>query len=692
MTLKQRYQAMVSAAQKLLGIDTLPVKDAKLDLTADQRATLVAALDEDKVKAFENAFNQFNSEDANANAAFKNAMEEFQRLLQEEQKTTAQLQQQVETLSRQPEQQPAPVAATTPKANGKFLAHQANAKHLFGLEDPLLSLDENREWNQRAAQHLLRLQGISMPAPEGNINYDQLANDFNKVYQTRTDIRTLLTVGSQFDSIFPMRSGVSDKAVGFNLFLDELTQSYQQNFVTKGAFAFEPEVQAVFDLEFAYEFRNLKELERNWIGTLTGAAADSSPMKLSFVNFLYDHIAKKIIMERDRRTANGRYKAPVQGTPGSAINGADGVYEVINDKIAELKVRVTPVGLITDSNIDLKYKQIAESVPQELRDAGTMIMYIPTGKKRKYNDALNARYGSSRPNREDIDYIDGYPMIKLMELPFSEGRMRAFITIAGNIERLENKPGEAFSGMRMVPQIKTLQVNSVWKEGVIVNLAGRKAANANALAVRPLTEQAIWCNEIDFDPNFYVAMEKDDATPSVGDHTSIVSMDNTAPVAITNIDDAPVGAEIRIKNGSATNGITIANTGNFSLLGSAWNPNLGDILVLKKRSDGKFIELDRIDAITDGYIQLAAGATTPDVSAAQNFLTAANAGATAITNLVNAVPGLVYTIRGGSSTNATTIANSGNFVLTTGITLNAGVWIQLQKSDTDGKFYEIQRG
>ncbi len=683
---------MVSAAQKLLGIDALPVQDAKLALTAEQRATLVAALDEDKVKAFENAFNQFHSQEASANAAFKREMEEFQRLLQEEQATTAQLQQQVETLAAQPEALPAAVLPITPKGNGKFLVHQANAKTLFGLDDPLLALDDAREWNQRAAQHLLRLQGISMPAPEGNINYDQLANDFNKVYQTRTDIRTLLTVGSQFDGIFPMRSGVSDKAVGFNLFLDELTQAYQQNFVTKGAFAFEPEVQSVRDLEFSYEFKNLKELERNWIGTLTGAAADSSPMKLSFVNFLYDHIAKKIIMERDRRTANGRYKAPVQGTAGLAINGADGAYEVLNDKIAELKIRVTPLGIITDSNIDLKYKALAESVPQELRDSGTMIMYIPTGKKRKYNDALNARYGSSRPNREDINYIDGYEMIKLVELPYSEGRMRAFITVAGNIERLENKPGEAFSGMRMVPTIKTLQVNSVWKEGIFFNLAGRKAASAAALAVRPLTEQLIWCNEIDFDPNYFVAMEKDDATPSVADHTSIVSVDNTAPVAITAIDDAPVGAEIRIKNGSATNGITIANTGNFSLLPAAWNPNVGDSIVLKKRSDGKFIELERIDAITDGYIQFAANATTPDVSAGQNFLTKENSSATAITNLQNAVPGLVYTIRGGSSTNATTIANSGNFVLTAAMTLSAGAWIQLQKSETNGLFYEINRG
>lgn len=694
MTIKQRFQATVSAAQKLLGIDTLPVKDAKLDLTAEQKAVLEEAVGKEKAEAFEKTFNAFLAEEEGTAADFKKQMSAFEQLLVEKDAELAAEKLRVATLEKKPEDLPPTIKPEGGRGDaGKVLMHQEKDKTLFGLESPLLSVDENREWNQRAAQKLMQLQGVNIPAPaEGSINYDQLADDFNKLFKVRADIKSLMTVPSQFEGLFPMRSGVSDKAVGFNLFLDEMTQGYQKDFVTKGNFSFEPEVQTVRDIELAYELMDLKELERNWIGALTGTASNSSPIKLSFVSFLADHMVKKIISERDKRTANGRYKPVVQGVAGRAINGSDGVYEVLNDKIAELKVRVTNVGPITDSNIHLKYRAVAESVPQEFRDTGSMIMYIPSGKLRKYNDALNASYDAARPNRGDIDYIDGYPMIKLKELPYSNGRERVFITLAGNIERLENMPGEALSSMRMDVQIKKILMNSVWKEGVFFNIAGPKAASAEALAVRPYTEQAIWCNEIDFDPNYFIAMEKDDATPSVADHTSIESVQNTAPLAITGIDDAPVGVEIRIKNSSPTNGISIAASGVFSLLSAAWTPNLGDTIVLKKRNDGKFIELERIDAATEGYIQLAADATTPDVIGGLNFLTQANTGATAITNLVNAVPGVVYTLRGGSSTNATTIANAGNFVLESAMTLTAGAYIKLQKSAVNGKFYEISRG
>lgn len=366
------------------------------------------------------------------------------------------------------------------------------------------------------------------------------------------------------------------------------------------------------------------------------------------------------------------------------------MYSVLNAKIAEFKIRVAYLGLITDSNIDQKIVELVETVPQIYRDALQLQLWVPSGYSRKYNDALNSRYGASRPNRSDIDHVDGYKNVLIKEIPYSTGKMRMFITMPGNMARLENKPMEAFNGMRMVTKIKSIEANSVWKEGFMFHLAGRKAASAAAVAARDFMEQAIWCNELDFDPNYFVQMEKDDATPSVAAHSSLISVANTAPVAITNFDDAAVGQEIRVKC-AISGGITIAQAANFSLISAAWAPNAGDILVLKKRSDGKFIELQRIDAATAGAVQLAAGATAPDADLGNYFITSANAGATAIIDITNAVAGVVYKIQGGSATNATTIANSGDFVLTAGITLNVGVWIEVEKSATDGKFYEIRR-
>lgn len=60
---------------------------------------------------------------------------------------------------------------------------------------------------------------------------------------------------------------------------------------------------------------------------------------------------------------------------------------------------------------------------------------------------------------------------------------------------------------------------------------------------------------------------------------------------------------------------------------------------------------------------IAADDTTPDVTGCTWLTTSANSGATAITDLDNPVVGALYCIIGGSATNSSTIADSGNFAL-----------------------------
>lgn len=75
--------------------------------------------------------------------------------------------------------------------------------------------------------------------------------------------------------------------------------------------------------------------------------------------------------------------------------------------------------------------------------------------------------------------------------------------------------------------------------------------------------------------------------------------------------------------------------------------------------------------LTSGrYLTIAADDTTPDVRYSSDFITSANTGATAITDLDNPTIGQVVCITGGSSTNASTIADSGNFNLGVARTLN----------------------
>jgi hypothetical protein len=201
--------------------------------------------------------------------------------------------------------------------------------------------------------------------------------------------------------------------------------------------------------------------------------------------------------------------------------------------------------------------------------------------------------------------------------------------------------------------------------------------------------QMIFCNDVDEPADYYIQADANDTSPSVLNHTSLVTPANSQATAITTIDDCAIGQEVRIKCGNATNASTIAAAGNFSLITAAWNPSVGDVIYLKKRSDGKFIELKR-ETVSSNATAIAADDTSPDVTGSDKFITSANTQATAITTLDNSVVDKVYTLYGGSSTNATTIANAGNFVLTAAMTLSAGTWIRVQKA-ANGKFYEIDR-
>jgi len=91
-------------------------------------------------------------------------------------------------------------------------------------------------------------------------------------------------------------------------------------------------------------------------------------------------------------------------------------------------------------------------------------------------------------------------------------------------------------------------------------------------------------------------------------------------------------------------------------------------------------------------VTLAADATAPAASAGIWFITAANTGATAITDITGAKAGVAYIIELGSTTNATTIAKADKFAtLTAAFTPTAvGDYIMVVLN-SEGNFLELER-
>lgn len=132
------------------------------------------------------------------------------------------------------------------------------------------------------------------------------------------------------------------------------------------------------------------------------------------------------------------------------------------------------------------------------------------------------------------------------------------------------------------------------------------------------------------------------------------------------------GSQYRINNGNVTTGLAVNNASSINGTNQSYfDPqNKTRIFCLANENDNV----------------LAANATTIDVSHAlaeePMWQTVANGGATAITDFTGGRNGQVVIVRGGSSTNATTIADGGNFELVGGatITFNADVQAAFRKS------------
>lgn len=605
------------------------------------------------------------------------------------------LQGKVNTLSALAEQDPGKGAQRP--AEGAQALNLDDDKQLGGMQGIMFALD--RPYNLRAKAALLAAQGIQMNTPvASSLDYETLKADLGAFYRVpwQQRLQSFLMELPSLEKIFPLQSGYQDLATLVNIWLGEFSQADNTvssfDNVTKGNYDFGTETLRMFDVMFAHKFTNLKALEKNWLGSLNREG--SQVIKWSFIEFILAETAKKLHNEREQRRINGIRKDPDLNKPGRAMEAADGVYEFIRKKVdghldgngkTVYQIKPFALGKITPENIgDLLYKGTS-MIPAVLRDSGSICCYLPSYMVVWYDKYNELHYGRNTDYQGAIRTVKEYPSVKIVSVPNADGHERIIWTMDGNIQLFEDRPGEMLN-FNLEQQDWTLKVWSNWKESVWAVAVGFKYNDKSKMGY---DRQMIFCTDYDLSASTFIEAAPD-KNPDVKLHTSVVTVANSTQFAITDIDNAEVGVPVVIKCGSKEKGVTIAKSGKFSLLTSAWTPEVGETITLMKRADGKFIELGRGADLT-GVMAFAADATAPSVEGGTEFVTDANTKATALTDLAGASKGVTYTIYGAGSTNATTIANEGNFSLTAAMTLSAGKWIQLVKA-ADGKFYEVARG
>lgn len=597
----------------------------------------------------------------------------------------------IAALTKKPEDDPEPTGVHIKE---KKWTPSGQDTHLFGAKQSFFAIDEKHGYNRRAYAAMCAKHGLQIlsPVATSSLDYSSLTSDLGDYYRIRKQerIQSFLVSIPSLSGIFPMESGYQDQMVLVNMFLTEFSQADNTassfDNVVKGGYAFEPEIIRMYDVMFAHKFTNLKELEKSWIGYLNREG--SSTMKWSFIEYIMVETAKQLKNEQEQRWIHGIRVNPTLNVAGTAMAASNGLLKFIKNQIAAFKVKPFALGEFTDSTIAQHLYEGTKLIPAALRDSGKIVCYMAPDVFSSYCKNLETLYGLNQDYTPNTGYVKEFPSVKIVIVPNMGVSKRIIWTLEGNIVLLEDKPGEMLN-FNFEQQDWSLKVWSNWKESIWAYMVGKTYDSAAEMPDDYAT-QMIFCNDVDEPSTYFLPMTANDTTPSVLNHTSLVSVANTGATAITGIDDCAVGQTVILKCGSATNAITIAASGTFSLITAAWTPAVGDIITLKKRSDGKFIELNRSTATSDA-IAFDADDTSPSVADGTEFITNANSQATAITTLDDAETGVVYTINGAGTTYASTIANSGNFVLTAAMTLSAGTWITLQKSAVNGKFYEIER-
>lgn len=580
-----------------------------------------------------------------------------------------------------------------------------DTEQLGGMPGIMFAMD--RPYNQRARAALLANKGMQLAtAVHDSLDYKTLIEDLGAFYRTSWSdrLQSFLTELPTITALFPTESGHQDLETLANLWLGEFSQpdnSAKSDFdkVTKGSYEFGHETLRMYDVMFAIKFKNLKVLEKSWIGYLNREG--SNPLKLSFIEYLLVETSKALHNERELRYVNGVRKNPNPDEPGRAMEAADGIYEYIRKRVdghvdftpnggntGKTVYQIKPFDLprITPGNIGEVFYLGTGMIPSEFRDTGRIVLYIPSFMLPWYHKYNETHYGQNTDYKAGINHVKEFPSVRIETIPNADNHHRIFWTIDGNIKTYEHVAGEMLR-FYLEPQDWAMKVWSNWKEGIAAEAVGYKYTDRNAMDG---SRQLIWCNDYDR-PDSYFLESSRDKNPSVLLHSSVVTVANSSVYEISDIADARVGEILSLKCGAdGDNGVVINKSGNFEFLTAKWAPAKGDIIRLMKRADGKFIEIERTSTAADSY-RFEADATTPSVAGATVFIVGENTKPTAIINLSDAYVGMVYTIHGAGTENASTIANSGSFVLSENMTLNAGSYIKLVKAE-NGKFYEVARG
>lgn len=392
---------------------------------------------------------------------------------------------------------------------------------------------------------------------------------------------------------FPVRYGIQDHDLIFNAFFSEVSQAYQEGQIFKGDMKLENEMGHVDDAMIKLKFGPMKELERMYIGYLNKEGSD--PIKWNMIEFCILNSMETAQVEQNKRRMRGIYVKPETGVAGSYLNASTGLIHTLIRYVHEFKILPHDNEVYrsyTDADMLDAVQEFVADVTRsctEDMEIDKHVLYLNKNHKPWWIKNIRAAYGKDMDFTGPDSYLNVVPdtNTRIIWMPYLGQLSLMFMDVPGNLQFLEYVPGEMLS-IKVKEDMELIKGWSTWKEGTSASFTGRRFDNLEALKANNYEWQQIFMNKP------AVNMEADATTVNASKGFWQITVANTAAKAITDITNAKAGVAYIIECGSLDNATTLAKSGKFADITSAYNPTkVGDYIMVIMNSQGNFLELER---------------------------------------------------------------------------------------------------
>ena len=439
---------------------------------------------------------------------------------------------------------------------------------------------------------MLARTGMLEQVKAGTMDYDLIKDEeLGTRYFVRRQDALIARIASfpSLAGIFSTRSNIQDGDVLTNVLFEELSQAYQAGHLSKGHISFVPEKAQVHDVMFKYLFKDMKWIEKSYLGYLNTAGSD--PVKWSMIEWLVLMIAQKIAAENIERQVLGYRVEPVKGKSHPANFAATGLVHRLFSYYDDNKVlpfRDAGLATYTADNIGDVLSAFMDQVAEVVKNPAEYTVYVNAKHMPWFKAWYKENYGQLA-NFTGTEFVVPNHENPIVFVPAMGNLPFIFATIPGNLQLLENIPGEAYK-VGFQRDLEEVWAYSYWKGGAGATFSGVPRKTRAELEAADYADQVIFMNW----PAVDVAADATTVNAKAG--MIFRTGANTKATVLTDIANAREGVIYRIEAGAAANATSIAKSDKFSEISAAWAPTKA----------GEYIKL-YYDAESDKFIDVARG-------------------------------------------------------------------------------------